>query len=510
MSANITAFVDVTVNVGSVLPDRFSFGSYLHVVEHNVTANRVDGPYADLDEVVAAGFTSSAAPTAYYAAAAAFAVDNGVDAISIGRKIASTGGILEQVWQYEAAPETYVDETADANDAGTADWQLFPTTEAVGDAVIIGQPVPFTSITLSSSGGTAGVDGGSLAVTWEYWDGAAWTALAGVSDGTTNFTIAAGAGQVVSWTAPQNWATQALGANTDLLYYVRARISAGSYSTNPIYSSGFTTGDASWAAAFTAISAIAGSESWYGHTISSRVQADIESVAAWTESSGEHLFISQSADATYLAGTAGNVGLVLQAAGYDRSVGPLYHLVSSGSANGYADVAWASKCLGADLDAPGGRLIWAYQSLDGITYDAITSAQATAIWAANGNIYGRNKGLSFTSQGTLASGEYVDVQTTVDWIKLRLEEDVVAAFVGANVIPYTDAGIAQIQAVIKDRADLGVTYGHFAAEPAPVVTVPKVSSLSASTRQSRVLQATLTAYLAGGIQKLTLAVNLSF
>ena len=510
MAANITAFVDVTVTVGSVLPDRFSFGSYLQVAEHNVTANRVDGPFADLAELVAAGFTTSAAPEVYYAAAAAFGVGAGVDAVLVGRKIASTGGVLEQVWQYEASPETYVDETVDANDAGAGDWQIFPTAEAVGDAMIIGLPVPFASLTLSSAGGTAGVDAGSLAVVWEYWTGAAWTALAGVSDGTSGFTAAAAAGQVVSWTQPINWAPVALGANADLLYYVRARISAGSYSTNPLYTVGIVTGDSTWADAMTQISATYGSAGWYGHTISSRTQADIESVAAWTESSGEHLFVSQSADATYLSGTAGNVGLVLQAAGYSRSVGPLYHLTSSGSANGYADAAWASKALGYDLDSPGGRGIWAYVTLAGITYDAVSSASATNVWAADGNIYGRNAGLSFTSKGTLASGEYVDIQTTIDWISLRLQEDTIAEFVGATVIPYTDAGLARLQAMIKNRLDIGVTNGHFAAAPEPTVTVPKISSLSAAQRQSRTLQASCVAYLAGGVQKLELAVNLSF
>jgi hypothetical protein len=510
MSASITAFVDVTVTVGSVLPDRFSFGSYMHVAEHNLTANRVDGPYADLAEVVAAGFTLAGYPTIYYAAASAFAVDNGVDAITIGRKIPTSGGVLEQVWQYEASPETYVDETTDANDAGAGDWELFPATEAIGDAVIFGQPVPFASLTLSSAGGTAGIDAGSLAITWEFWNGTTWAALAGVTDGTTNFTIAAGAGQVVSWTQPSNWATVALGANPDLLYYVRARVSAGSYSTNPLYTSGFVTGDASYSAALTAIAAIAGPESWYGFTIASRVQADIESAASWSESGGYHLFVPQSADATFLNGTAGNVALVLEAAGYDRTVGPLYHVTSSGSANGYADAAWASRCLGFDLDSPGGRGIWAYKTLDGITFDNVTSAQATAIWDASGNLYGRNSGLSFTSKGTLASGEYVDVQTTIDWLTLRLQEDVLAAFVASNVIPYTDAGIAKIQAVIKERGDLGVTNGHLSPDFPVLVTVPKVSSLSPTQRQSRVLQATLQAYLAGGIQKLELAVNLSF
>ena len=203
----VSAIISVTVTVGAAPVDRFNFGNYLHVAEHNITPNRFDGPYASVAEVVTAGFTEVDAPTVYYAASAAFAVANPVDAIYIGRKIPSTGGPLDQVWQVDAsgAPD-YVDETIDANDAGAGDWSIFPAVEAVGDYMLIGQTVPFTSVTFSCAGGTAGVDGGALAMAYEFWNGTEWTALTGVVDGTTMFTAGATAGQVFSFTQPSTWA----------------------------------------------------------------------------------------------------------------------------------------------------------------------------------------------------------------------------------------------------------------------------------------------------------------
>lgn len=154
-----------------------------------------------------------------------------------------------QVWQVDISNPTggFVDETADFQDSDSGgDWAVFPGTEALGDYAAFGRNATFTSMTLSSAGGTAGVGG---TVTWEYWNGAAWSALAGVVDGTSGFTAVAGAGQVVSWTLPSDWATLEI-AGSQPLYYVRAVIT-GVYSTNPNYSSGFVAGTQNPCVAFT-------------------------------------------------------------------------------------------------------------------------------------------------------------------------------------------------------------------------------------------------------------------
>jgi hypothetical protein len=270
--------------------------------------------------------------------------------------------------------------------------------------------------------------------------------------------------------------------------------------------------DANWTATMNAIEAYAAANGidWYGTTIESRVKADILLVAAWVEAR-DKFFIAQSADADVLTGAAGNVCDELKVAGYKKTA-CIYHATSSGAANGYLDGAWASSGFGMDLDAPNGRGIWAYRVLEGITYDAVTSAQASAIFADNGNIYGRNKGLSFTSKGTTGFGApyFIDIQTTITWLKLRLEEDILALFVAQNVVPYTNAGINLIAAAVKERLEKGVTYGHFSPDFPREVIVPDVANVSSSDRQNRVLTLQASAYFAGAIQKLTLAVNLEF
>jgi len=68
--------------------------------------------------------------------------------------------------------------------------------------------------------GTAGA--GVWTIVWEYWNGA-WVALAGVTDGTTSFTAAAG-NREVTFTRPGDWALTAILAMN--LYWIRARVSA--------------------------------------------------------------------------------------------------------------------------------------------------------------------------------------------------------------------------------------------------------------------------------------------
>jgi hypothetical protein len=182
--------------------------------------------------------------------------ENGVVIRSKGAQTA-----LVQVWQVEASPLTFVDETTDANDAGTNDWEIFTATEAVGDYVAIGSVTPFTQIDFTFSGAsTQGVDGGGLALAWEYSSGDGnWADLetvTGFNDATVDFTSGTIEDQSVTFAPPVDtndtvnvlWRPMPLGpsallgdlANGGVLYWVRARITAGSYSTNPIYDQGFT------------------------------------------------------------------------------------------------------------------------------------------------------------------------------------------------------------------------------------------------------------------------------
>ena len=97
----------------------------------------------------------------------------------------------------------YVNETTPIQEATADDVEVLPATPAVDDAIYFGHATEtFAKIALNQT--TQGA--GTWTVTWQYWNGTAWTALSGVTDGTTAFTAAVGFVTVV-WSTPTDWAS---------------------------------------------------------------------------------------------------------------------------------------------------------------------------------------------------------------------------------------------------------------------------------------------------------------
>lgn len=358
MPAPITEFVDVTINVAGSSPTAFGFGSLLGAFTHTETANRQEGPFFNIQEVNAFGFDVATWPAINAWATAAFAQENGIDQIKVGRI-----------------------------DAGDSDL-----TESL-DAIEAEDP-----------------------------------------------------------------------------------------------------------------------EAWYITNIEGRDDTNLGLFGTWTEArngaggSPRKIGIGQSTD---LAVTA---FLAWQTATLNRSAG-IFH---DNDAE-YVDGAAASKFGGFNLDVPGGVGVLFGKQLNGVPFDEFTGAEALAIYAANANTFGRNKGVNFVAKGTMASGRFIDVTTTIDWLAVRIEEAVLAAFTGTPTkIPYSNAGINTIANAVQGVLNAGIRNGHLLpAEESligakPEVQVPDVKTISSQVKQTRELTMTATATIAGAIQKLTLVINLSF
>lgn len=151
------------------------------------------------------------------------------------------GGIVGGVTLTEAAAAfAVVDDngsfallSATSAEAGyTADYQLFPDTEAINDAAYFGHTVPFAELAVDV--GTAAAYTGD-ALVWEYWDGSAWSALTLVQDRTDTV---AGDGKrsfmqdgAVHFIPPADWASTTV--NSQAAFWVRARVTAANISTIP-------------------------------------------------------------------------------------------------------------------------------------------------------------------------------------------------------------------------------------------------------------------------------------
>ena len=138
MSVPVTEFIQITINLASPSGPQFGFGSLMGVFTHDVTLARESGPYTTIQAVVADGFTSTAAPEIYAWASTWFSQPRRCREILIGRRVPEEGGPAAKVWRVDVTGPTFVDETLDFNDAGTADWQVFPTGDAAGDYAAFG------------------------------------------------------------------------------------------------------------------------------------------------------------------------------------------------------------------------------------------------------------------------------------------------------------------------------------------------------------------------------------
>ena len=109
----------------------------------------------------------------------------------------------------------------------TGAYQLFPDTELEDDAAYFGAAAPFgiLNFNVSATVATYGAD----SVAWEYWDGAAWSALTILYD-ETDTTAQNGLrpfqqdGEII-FSAPTDWASTTV--DSQAAYWIRARIKAG-------------------------------------------------------------------------------------------------------------------------------------------------------------------------------------------------------------------------------------------------------------------------------------------
>jgi hypothetical protein len=144
-----------------------------------------------------------------------------------------------------SAGPAYVDDTTDINNATTGDVLPFPAAEDTSDYCLFGFANKFRALRyVISTAGTA-----VTATVWDYWNGS-WAAISGVAtitDGgssvgaTTAFQATASAVPYeTSWTGAglTDWTAVVINGSASL-YWVRAKISTGAYTVNPILTQGW-------------------------------------------------------------------------------------------------------------------------------------------------------------------------------------------------------------------------------------------------------------------------------
>ena len=247
-----------------------------------------------------------------------------------------------------------------------------------------------------------------------------------------------------------------------------------------------------------AVAAIAALTSdWYGLATYNNNPADIKLIAAWVEANKKLYGYSTAGAANLDPDDTTAVMAELAALNYARTWG----LWDEDAGVSYPEAAWFGVMLAIDP----GSATWAFKTLVGQDADYLNTTESESVLAKSGNIYQLIGGVSITREGTVASGEYIDIIRGVDWLESRMEEVIYSALVNNPKIPFTTSGIETIASLVSGQLQDGIEQGVIADTPPFVVTVPDIATIPTADKLARELNGiTFTATLAGAIQKVVI------
>lgn len=218
---------------------------------------------------------------------------------------------------------------------------------------------------------------------------------------------------------------------------------------------------------------------WYGLLLDSQSQAEVESTALWSEANKKFfVYNTMDSDVTDPLSTT-DVWSVLQGLAYVRTLSTF---------NSQALLSWmAAGAMGRMFPTNPGSSTWVNQTLTGVPVDNLKTNQKTALKAKNGLYYisFAQNSLLMTQGGKTPGGEWPDVTRFLDWLRVRMQEDIAVAFAAAEKLPYTDAGgLATVENILLARLESGVTAGGLVAKSYNVV-VPKADDVDVVDKGNR-------------------------
>ena len=250
---------------------------------------------------------------------------------------------------------------------------------------------------------------------------------------------------------------------------------------------------------------------FYGVALTSRADADILAMAAWAEANGKLYGTCVSGSDVLDGADNTDIASQLMLNNYFRTFS-FYHTDDAD----FPEVAVMARCFTV---TPGGET-WALKQLAGVKVDALTETEYNVLKAKNVNTFERFRNLSLTQNGKVAAGEWIDVIRFRDFLEEEIKVNVVNAMINRNKVPYTDAGIAIIEAAIRQALARGQATGGIAPTEYDengnenlgyTVTVPLAATISPNQKASRILEdVQFTARLSGAIHVVEIDGSLTY
>lgn len=141
-----------------------------------------------------------------------------------------------------------------------------------------------------------------------------------------------------------------------------------------------------------------------------------------------------------------------------------YSFAQYSSSSPYAAASMFGRLLTTDFNANNSTITLMYKQEPGIVPESLTSSQADAIQAKNGNVFVEySNDTAIIQYGVTPSGIFIDSVYNSIWFQNRVQTDVYnLLYQSPTKIPQTDAGNALIAATIEAACDAAVNNGYLA------------------------------------------------
>lgn len=219
---------------------------------------------------------------------------------------------------------------------------------------------------------------------------------------------------------------------------------------------------------------------WYHLVTLFNSQLCILASSAWVEPNFK-LYTPDSGDSEIITVAVGvpatDVAFALFNLSYART-GLIYHPSNAA----FAGAALPGVCL---PNAPGSET-WMFKTLAGVPSVQLTPTHIANLKAKRANYYYTIAGRAITANGQVASpvSAFFDIVRLRDWLQVRMQERLFIVLANATKVPYTDPGVALLEAQVRAQLEEGVLVGGVNADY--TVITGKVALENPADRAARI------------------------
>ncbi len=166
--------------------------------------------------------------------------------------------------------------------------------------------------------------------------------------------------------------------------------------------------------------------------------------------------------------------------------------------------------LGRMMPLDAGSATWKFKNLINVAPDELTTTEKTNALGKNINLYLETGPLANTREGTMASGEFIDVIRGIDKLEAGISESIFTVLIALEKVPYTNDGVNTIVNEVSKELQIATDEGILSAERPFVIEADLVENVPSSQRAARIApDIKFTAFLAGAIHKVVIRGRIS-